>query len=122
MRTPTALMLAVLVAGCASKSEDVMATYVSPVQYQNYSCDQLGREAQALSVRAAQLAGQQDSDRTTDAVMTGVGIVVFWPVLFAIGGDGPTTAELARVRGEMEAIRHASNAKNCGIVFQERPV
>lgn len=121
MRNLTALAVVVLIAGCASKSSDVMPTYVSPIQYQNYSCDQLGQEAQAVSYRAAQLAGQQDSDRTTDAILTGVGIVVLWPVLFAIGGDGPTTAELARMRGEMEAIRQASIEKNCGIVFREHP-
>ena len=48
----------------------------------------------------------------------GVGLVLFWPALFFIKGNDEKAGELARVRGEMEAIQQASIEKNCGIKFE----
>jgi hypothetical protein len=109
---------AALMAGCASRSSEVTATYVSSIQYHSHTCKQLTAEAENISARAVQLSGAQDSKATRDAVATTVGVVVFWPLLFAVRGDDNTTAELARMKGEMEAIEHASVQKNCGIKFQ----
>jgi hypothetical protein len=75
-------MGAALLSACASRSSDVTASYVSPMTYQSYTCQQLAEEAQAISARAAQTAGAQDDKRTRDQVATGVAIVVFWPAAF----------------------------------------
>ncbi|MGB7204513.1 MAG: hypothetical protein WBD37_03460 [Anderseniella sp.] len=107
-----------LIAACASKSSEIAPSYVSPVQYQSYSCNQLASEGQRVSEAAARVAGQQDKKRGNDQVLTGVAVVVFWPALFALEGDGQTAAELGRLKGEMEAIEKASIAKNCGIEFR----
>ena len=107
-------------AACASKSSDITPAYVSPVTYQAYTCQQLAQEAQAVSVRAAQVSGAQDKKRTDDQVATGVAIVVFWPAAFLVGGDGPMAAELAQLKGQMVAIEQANIQKRCGIQF-ERP-
>ena len=109
---------AALLAGCASKSSDISPTYVSPIMYQNHSCAQLAQEAQGISGRAAQVSGAQDQKRTSDQIATGVAIVVFWPAAFLVGGDGPVSAELANLKGQMVAVEHASIQKNCGIQFQ----
>lgn len=66
-------------------------------------------------------AGVQDSKATNDAVATGVGVVLFFPVLFFIKGDSTTGAELARLKGEMEAIEQASIQKGCKIEFRPSP-
>jgi hypothetical protein len=116
-----ALLLAAALCGCASSSANIQASYVSPLQYQSYTCAQLSEEARAVSSRAAQVAGVQDSNRTSDAVVTTVGVVIFWPALFFMKGDGPTAAELARLKGDMEAIERASIQKNCGIKFERAP-
>jgi hypothetical protein len=49
---------------------DITPTYVSPITYQSFTCQQLGQEAQAISARAAALSGAQDSQRTKDTVAT----------------------------------------------------
>lgn len=105
-------------AGCASGADDIAPSYVSPVMYENFTCQQLAFEAQSISSRAAQAAGVQNKQRTTDAVVTTVGLVVFWPSLFFIKGDGAKAAELANLKGQMEAVEQASIRKNCGIQFQ----
>lgn len=109
-----------VLAGCASSASEITSQYVSPIQYQTYTCQQIGAEAERVSHRAAQLAGVQDEKATNDAVAMGVGLVLFWPSLFFIKGDGQTAAELGRLRGEFEALEQASIQKNCGIQFRQQ--
>jgi hypothetical protein len=89
------------------------------MQYESWNCRQLAEEAQRISHHAAAAAGAQDSQVTKDAVATTVGVIVFWPALFLIGGDKQTAAELARLKGEMDAIEQTSIRKRCGIQFQK---
>jgi hypothetical protein len=113
-----AVSVSLLVAGCASRSEDVAAAYVSPTAYTSYSCRELNAEAQRVSSAAAAASGAQDSQRTKDAVATTAALVVFWPAAFFVSGNNAQTAELARLKGQMQAIEGASIQKKCGISFQ----
>lgn len=113
-----AVCATVVIAGCATNPNEIAPTYVSPVLYQNLNCNQLREEAQAVSYRAAQAAGVQKSNAGKDAAMTGIGLVLFWPSLFFIKGDGAQAAELARLKGEMQAIEQVNRQKGCGITFQ----
>lgn len=117
---PVAAVLAAALVGCASNSERITASYISPLQYQNYACAQLADEAQRVSARVAQVSGVQDQKASNDAIATGVAIVLFWPAAFMIGGNDQNTAELARLKGEFEAIEKASVQKNCGIQFRQQ--
>jgi hypothetical protein len=108
--------------GCAKRSEDVAAAYVSPLQYQQFSCSQLAAEASRVSQRAAELAGVQDSKRTKDKVATTAAVILFWPAAFLVSGDDAQTAELARLKGEFNAIQQTSIQKNCGTRFEARPI
>ena len=47
-----ALTALALLAGCATRADNIAAAYVSPIGYQGLSCGQLGNEAQAISSRA----------------------------------------------------------------------
>ena len=119
MRNVALVALAALImGGCASSSDKITATYVSPIQYENYNCRQLAEEAQRLSRRASEVAGAQDSQATKDTVATAVAVVIFWPAAFMVGGDRNTAAELGRLKGELEAIEQVSIRKNCGIQFR----
>ena len=110
--------LAVGLGGCATYSDKIAPSYVSPMQYESLNCNQLREEGSRVSGRAIQVMGAQDSQATRDSVVTGVSAVIFWPALFFIGGDKTTANEVARLKGEMEAIEAASVRKNCGIQFQ----
>jgi hypothetical protein len=114
-------LAALTMIGCAKDASDVGATYVSPVMYQNYTCPQLAEEAQRVSARAAQAAGVQDQKATNDKVAMGVGLVIFWPAFLFTKGNDENTAELARLKGQMDAIEQASIQKRCGITFQRAP-
>ena len=111
----------VAVAGCAKDADQVGATYFSPVLYENYTCPQLAEEAQRVSSHAAQASGVQDQKATNDKVAMGVGLVIFWPALLFTKGNDENTAELARLKGQMDAIEQAAIKKRCGISFQHAP-
>jgi hypothetical protein len=121
MRVLGIVALGAALGGCASAASDIAPSYVSPVAYQSYTCQQLALEAQGISTRAATLSGAQDSQRTKDGLVTAAAIVVFWPAAFFVGGDKQTAAELANMKGQMVAIEQASIAKKCNIQFQGKP-
>lgn len=108
---------AVSLSACATPPKDIAPTYVSTSLYERLSCSELRAEAEAVSARAAQAYGIQESNRGNDAAMTGVGLVLFWPALFFMKGDGAAAADVARLKGEMQAIEQVNRMKNCGIEF-----
>jgi hypothetical protein len=113
--------LAACVGACAKSADQISAAYVSPLQYERYDCRQLGEEIQRVSARAAELTGAQNQKASNDAVAMTVGMVIFWPALFLIKGNDQQAGELARIRGEMEAIEKESIRKKCGFQFQHAP-
>jgi hypothetical protein len=102
------------VSACASKSENIQATYVSPLQYQSYSCSQLEQEISRVSRKVSEISGSQDKQASGDAVAMGVGLVIFWPALFFLIGDDKKE-ELARLKGEFDALEQSAIQKNCSI-------
>jgi hypothetical protein len=113
-----AALSALALVGCASYSEKIAPAYVSLLMYEPLNCRQLAEEAGRISQRVAVAAGVQDSQASKDTAVTVVSAVIFWPALFFVSGDNAKTAELARLKGEMEAIEQASIRKNCGIQFR----
>jgi len=111
------LMVGIMLAGCATRSQDVVTAYVSPMQYQNYSCAQLREEAARVSARAAIASGMQDQNATNDAIATGVALVVFWPAAFLVHGNGASAQEVSQLKGDMDAIEQANIQKRCSIQF-----
>lgn len=105
--------------GCSKKADNISATYISPITYQNFTCPQIAEEMQRVSARAAEAAGIQNKAATKDAVAMTVGLVVFWPSLFFLsGGDGANAVELARLKGSLDTLEQVGIRKNCGIQIQ----
>ncbi len=113
------LASATLLTACAEKSEQVSASYISPLQYQSYSCRQIQTEAQRVSGRVGEISGVQDKQASNDAVATGVALVLFWPAAFFIKGNKGNAAQLSRLKGELEALEQANIQKKCGIEFRK---
>ena len=107
-----------LISSCATPPDKIEAAYVSPIQYEDYTCDQIKAEAGRVSDRAAHSLGIQQKKAKNDAVKTGVAIVLFWPAVFFIDGKGANESEVARLKGEMETLEKVSIQKDCGIEFQ----
>jgi hypothetical protein len=108
----------IIFSGCATSSKDVTTAYVSPLQYKDYNCDQITAEMTRLNVRVTQLGGRLDEAASNDKALVGVGMVLFWPSLFFLGGTKNQEAEFARIKGEYEAINQAAVQRDCKITSE----
>jgi hypothetical protein len=112
-----ALSACIALSGCATASKDISVAYVSPMQYQSYDCDQLSSETQRIQTRVVQLGGRLDTAASNDKALVGVGVLLFWPALFALGGTKQQEADYSRLRGEYDAVQQSAILKKCsGIV------
>jgi len=103
--------------GCARSSEKVPSAYISPLIYQDYNCKQIAAEMHRVTRRVYDKGAAVDDAAGADAMKMGVGLLLLWPTLFFIDGDGPSAAEYARLKGEAEALEMASIQKECGLRF-----
>jgi hypothetical protein len=104
-----------LLASCASSPEKMAAADVSPLKYQQYDCEQVAMETDRISRKVNVLYHQLDKDARNDAWQMGVGLVLLWPVLFALeGGDGPEAVEYRQLKGEYNALQQVAIQKKCG--------
>jgi predicted peptidase len=108
------LACCVLVSGCASNPDKIKTAYVSPLKYANFSCAQIAAEMDHIGRSTTQLYQSLQSESKADNWQMGVGLLLFWPSLFFLeGGDGPEAAEYSQLKGDYEALRQASNQKEC---------
>jgi hypothetical protein len=101
-----------LAAGCAKKASEVAPAYVSPARYMPMECPMLDEEVARLAARVAAVSKDQDDAATRDAIVTGVGLVLFWPAL-AVLAVQDSDEELALLKGEYQALDTARIQKRC---------
>ncbi|WP_299202256.1 hypothetical protein [uncultured Amphritea sp.] len=110
----TALCFSVLVSGCASNSRELEAAHVSTAGYKGLSCPELHAELQSSINIVHELAGVLDEKAEGDKAQMAIGMILFWPALFALeGGDGAEAAEFSRVKGEINAMENVAILKEC---------
>lgn len=97
---------------CATNPDKISASYVSPAQYSNYSCNQISQEMARVERRVVELTGKQRKAATGDAVAMGIGLILFWPALFFLIGKDKKD-ELARLKGEYESLQIAWIDADC---------
>lgn len=103
-------------AGCsgAPKSHEVSAAYVSSVPYQGLTCAQLVNEADSIRRSVPGLSAAVDKHRSNQDGVEFVAAILFWPALFMLDKGEATSGQLARAKGELEAVSTAMQAKRCG--------
>lgn len=113
VNVPMAMIL--LITSCASNPDNIEGRYVSPVIYQNWTCDQIVEERVRLSREVTRISGLQRENAHADAAMMTVGIVLLWPMLFGLAATKDRKDEVARLKGEYEAVDQAMRQKQCAL-------
>ena len=103
-----AVAAVVVVSGCAKAPNTIAPSYVSEVQYQNYSCVQLGQELQRLEQAYAVAAKAQEDARTGDAW----GVFLIGLPTSSLSGSN-IAPEIASLKGQMVAVQKTAISKNC---------
>jgi hypothetical protein len=109
----TLAALAVGLAGCATRSDEVRAQAVEANTYAGWSCEKLYDETDRVRLRAAQVAYNVDERAGNNIIALGLGVTVFWPALLAMRPDGTDATELAELKGRDEALRSRLEAQRC---------
>lgn len=107
------LAVTVIVSGCASSSNQIAASYSSPLQYQSYNCSQIAQESDRIKSKLVATGGQLDKAADNDKVITGAALILFWPAAFFLGGNKQQEAEFARLKGDYDALQQAAVIKKC---------
>ena len=113
--TTLALFLLFIVTGCATSPNEMTASYVSPLIYQSFDCQQLVMESDRVSRRVQSMHAKLDEKEGDDSAKMAIGLLLFWPALFFLDGDEDGAIEYKRLKGESEAVHQAAIAKKCDL-------
>lgn len=107
----------VALGGCSSapKANEVSAAYIPSANYANLTCEQLVTEAEAVRRSVPALEQAVESHRSNQTGVEVVTWLLFWPAAFALDKGEKQSGELAKARGELEAISLAMKSKKCGM-------
>lgn len=103
-----------LLIGCADHADKIQPAYVSPLQYQDYSCKQIRGELARVSRKVNEISGVQDKTASNDSAAMGVGLILFWPALFFIDNNDQHV-QLAQLKGEFDALEQVAIQNNCNV-------
>ena len=112
-KTAIIVATAMLLNACATQPAEVTGTYVSPSTYSGMSCKQIISERNRVVSKVDELTGVQKKKADNDAAMMGVGLVLFWPALFALGAGSDVEPQLASMKGNYDALTAAGTQKSC---------
>lgn len=105
-----AVAVCACLAACAKSPESIAPEYISPVAYQGYTCKQLAEEQARVASALSLASQQQDNARTNDTV----GVILIGLPVSSLSGDN-IAPQVAKLKGEGEAIHKAGLQKNCGL-------
>lgn len=103
-----------LLAGCATRSDEVRPAADDPGRYAGWACNDIFDELDTVQQRAADVAYAVDARAGNNVIALSLGVTVFWPALLTMRPDGPDAVELARLKGRHDALRTAAAERPCG--------
>lgn len=108
MKRLVIIVLAGAASACAPTPESIQPAYVSEVPYQSWSCRQLSEETLRLHAALATASHQQSTARSNDIA----GVILLGLPVASMSGQS-IAPQIARYKGEQEAIVRAMRAKGC---------
>lgn len=108
MRKFALIVSAAALVACAKSPESIAPSYVSDITYRPLSCQDLAVESARINQALARSSTQQEQARTNDTV----GVMLLGLPVSSLSGDN-VAPEIARLKGELEAINRVSTQKKC---------
>jgi hypothetical protein len=100
----------ILLQGCATSPENIPPSYISDLSYNNWSCEQIAQEQPRLVAALASSSDAQRRCRSNDIA----GVILLGLPVSSLSGSN-MASEVARLKGEVQAIQRAAILKNCQI-------
>ncbi len=110
--------LVIMLSGCASSSEKYNAPYISPAQFQTYSCAELLAEIERIQSRVSYLTGRSNGNVSANGKLAlDADLSLSWTALFALAGSKEQESEYAQLKSEYDAIQQWAVIKQCSDVI-----
>lgn len=110
MKTLAVLAVILCLAGCATAPENIPPSYISEMSYNQYTCEQLAQEQTRLSAALATTCDAQRQCRSNDVA----GVIFLGLPVSSLSGSNQAS-EVARLKGELQALQKAAILKNCSL-------
>ena len=114
----TAVIMSLVLQGCATPPDSVGMAYTSPLKYQDYTCKQISAELERVGQQVTELTARQRRQASKDTVALASSLL-FWPALFLMIGEDKKE-ELAASKGDYDALQKVVVQKECG--FDVKPL
>ncbi|WP_428928316.1 hypothetical protein [Marinibacterium sp. SX1] len=115
MKKLAILPLCGILSACAEQPSNVEAAYVSSNAFRDRSCHQLMAERNDIVREVNDLTQQQKKAADSDAMLMGVGLVLFWPAVLAVGMTNDKSNALAGAKGNYNAITRQMTQMGCAL-------
>lgn len=102
-----------MLAACAEQPSKIEASYVSSNAFRGQSCGDLMAERNQIVLEVNELTAQQKKAADTDAAMMGVGLILFWPAVLAVGMTDDKSEALAAAKGNYNAVTRQMAESGC---------
>lgn len=110
MRYFVPALLGLALTACAVAPENIQPAYVSELAYQPWTCEQLGQEQTRMGMALATASDAQRRARSNDTA----GVILLGLPVSSLSGSNQAS-NIARLKGEMDAMQRAGTLKNCGL-------
>lgn len=108
-RAATLLLGVALMAGCAASPEDIAPEYVDEARYQGWTCEQYSVERTRVETALTTASATQKETRSNDVA----GVIFLALPLGSMTGED-LAPEIARLKGERDALDRGRKKINCG--------
>lgn len=112
MRCPTVLACLLLLTACAGR--DAKPVAVMTAYDRDLSCEQIQAEIQNNETKARQLAEERNSSRNANIAVGAVGVLLFWPALFALDLSDAERVEIDALH--QRNMHLASLSRDCSTI------
>lgn len=102
-----AVILSILISGCANRPSSIRASYVSHEKFTELNCGELLELKYERSIKLERLSREQDGKATGDAI----GVFLLGIPFSKLSGDHE--GDIAHLKGEVEAIETAQIKAKC---------
>jgi hypothetical protein len=109
------LIVACAATGCATAPSTIPAASTSDEVYKTLDCDGLRKERDRVNSTLRAVTDDQQSRAGRDAFAATAGAVVSPVFYLLLTGESGVAAEVARLKGELEAVTRVGTQKNCAL-------
>lgn len=111
-----ALVSALCMSACALPPQAIEPGPVSIYSYRSFNCQSIELEIDRVHDRVMAITHRQKLHAVKDAAALGAALF-FWPALFVLQ-ENDSSHELARLKGEFEALEYTAQRKDCDVARQ----